>query len=172
MISYKEVADYLASIAFGSRIADFGDGKIEIHKLTSEMKDLLDASGSYRAVIFDGSIVFKLNWSGSRGDSNRTEWQNYHDLPEELRPYFAKPLYITPDSSVIVMERLPKVLRDTREYDRCEISPVDVENDLVKLFESYMTDEDPFERYLWDVSSSNVGVRDDGSFALIDYASP
>lgn len=170
---YADTAEWLAST-----FVDKEEAGVEIDwysptdwiKLNEEIADVLvGASGNYRAVIFDTDVVYKLVFGGKYQCSNRTEWDNYHDLPEPLKPMFAKPLYLSEDGSVLVMERIKH--GSAYEHNPHCMDRHDVADIYTKQFAACGISADDANRWLWDVRRSNFGFRENGSVVMFDYAS-
>jgi hypothetical protein len=122
-----------------------------------------DAKGATRWVMFFGDYVLKIEKGDSNfGDkSNRAEWDFYTVLTDDQRKLYAKPVYITENGKVLVMERI------TNRLDAPRTAP-----DYGVLIDE-IRDAFP-ERARWevlaDLHGNNVGWNSRiGRWQVLDY---
>src|SRR6185436_20732867 len=65
-----------------------------------------DAQGCTRACIIEKGYAFKAVHKAKESDQNRSEWDFYTMTTDEIRALLAKPLYISKNGRVLVMEAL------------------------------------------------------------------
>ncbi len=164
MTTYAETAEWLAETAFVTEEDEHGEWTYISPEVFSV---LVSEGGAYRKVILDTEVVYKLTRNGTRDViANRDEWNRYHAVPEEVRHLLAKPLYISDDGSVIVMERFRSTLK---EHNPDNVKSKDFEEMTARKFQAAGVDEDLAYRILWDCHYGNIGHKMDGTLALLDY---
>jgi hypothetical protein len=129
-------------------------------------------AGSYRSVYMSGSVVFKAVTRPSCQDNQR-EWKFYSESSDELKAMCVKPLYISENGRVIVMQRVVSTLLDDSKW-YCDSNDRD---DALETFNTIIGDmvrDEHDEHAAWqalnDNHGDNVGVTETGELLWIDYA--
>lgn len=119
------------------------------------------STGCSRSVQIESGFAFKAVHSAKYFAQNRSEWDFYHMTTDEIRAMLAKPLYISRNGRVIVMEALTPwyghKLRFTMDYDEIR----------AKL---HILTDSAYGFKIGDLHGGNWGVRKDGTVIALDYA--
>lgn len=130
-------------------------------------------SGASRSVSMWDDVVFKAHIRQSCQD-NRREWDFYNGCTDELKTMCAKPLYISKNGRVIVMERVKSTIGSWfPDYQDCLAALREFNNKLVELIDAMNGTDDYLisgASLCSDNHASNVGVTSDGVYKWIDYA--
>lgn len=117
-------------------------------------RNTTDRIGSYRTVIVEGGYAFKAMLRNDRDPMNRAEWDFYASASDEMRAKLAKPLYLSRNGNVIVMEVLKvNVWGETPEMS------TEVAN-MAKELHNVI---------IGDLHGGNFGTRSDGTMVVSDY---
>lgn len=108
-------------------------------------------NGCSRSVELRGGFAFKAVFS-ARNRDNVAEWDFYTMTTDEVRQYLAKPVYISRNGRVIVMEELT-----------VDIAYSHIAKALVKATKK------AHNFALYDLHSGNFGQRADGTVVCLDY---
>jgi len=113
--------------------------------------------GTTRTVLIGEKIVFKAVTNGSSTHCNIFEWELYSIVPDWARPHFCRPLYISRNGRVIVMERLAT-----------GVTGVEIKN-LKNRFREKISDAGEISRLFSDDIPINLGFKN-GQIQFLDYA--
>src|SRR6185436_9865260 len=94
-------------------------------------------------------------------DQNRSEWDFYTMTTDEIRAMLAKPLYISKNGNVLVMERLMPWHSSDASYDEREKQENVLNNATVQAYGFV----------IGDFHGGNWGIHKDKRTLLLDYAS-
>lgn len=123
----------------------------------SERKDIPasnNGSGAYRCCFLRGGYAFKLSHQGEER-ANRAEYDFYAMTTDNIRRLLVKPLYISRNGAVIVMEQVkPHV-----PYPDYLPFVDDLQHELRTTYGFGFSDMGMF----------NIGTREDGSMCVMDY---
>jgi hypothetical protein len=123
------------------------------------------SSGCTRSVLIEGGYVFKAVHRLKDANQNRAEWDFYTMTTDEIRAKLAKPLYISRNGNIIVMEVL------TPWYSRKDPKG-DVYGGLTQFEESLLNLTNSVHGlHIGDLHGGNWGIRADGTVLLLDYGS-
>ena len=123
------------------------------------------SSGCTRSVLIEGGYVFKAVHRTKDANQNRAEWDFYTMTTDEIRAKLAKPLYISRNGNIIVMEVL------TPWYSRKDPKG-DVYGGLTQFEESLLNLTNSVHGFhMGDLHGGNWGIRADGTVVLLDYGS-
>jgi len=111
-------------------------------------------SGLYRTVFLEGQFAFKAACRKKFACLNQSEYDFYTMTTDEIRVCLVKPLYISKNGRVIVMEL---------------VNPLGTESTLKvdQRLSNLMNNSYGFN--LSDLHEKNWGVRQDGTVVVIDY---
>jgi hypothetical protein len=128
--------------------------------------------GCTRQVSMWENVVFKAHSNIVYCD-NKLEWKFYNSSPSELREMCAKPLYISKNGRVLVMERIPSTLKNDElwysDYLDKEDALDNFNHKLVHLINKVYGKGVGLDS-TDDNHSDNVGVTKTGELKWIDYA--
>ena len=120
--------------------------------------------GSYRSVFLIGDYAFKFVQQQRNVYMNRAEMDLYALAPDEIKEWLAKPLFITANSRVIVMERLkPLRLVANASYSASADTLDKLARQMFPLHDKYGT-----TGAFSDMHYGNFGARGDRA-VLLDY---
>ncbi len=133
-------------------------------------------SGCYRSVSMWDTVVFKAHiLKTTTYECNRREWEFYHEATAELQAMCVKPVYISKNGRVLVMERVEDTIRrwySNRGLDHYD-ALVEFNDDLRRLIDEMNGTED-YEKsgkgMCRDNHAGNIGVTSDGELKWLDYA--
>ncbi len=135
------------------------DGKNEIFTMNSEKH------GATRTCIISGNYAFKAVQVAKNAVENRSEWDFYAMTTDEIRAKLAKPLYISQNGRVIVMEVCTGWYERT-PAQRTTTGYLEPNEEAVKLLV-----QNTHGFTLQDLHGNNWGVTSDGRAVVLDYGS-
>lgn len=116
--------------------------------------------GASRTVIVEGGYAFKAVQNERYAGNNRVEWDFYHMTTDAIRAKLAKPLYISRNGNVIVMEALTPWRERNLDFERLGRYEREIDN---------LTRAEHGIDSIGDLHGGNWGIRDDGSVVVLDY---
>lgn len=116
-------------------------------------------SGCTRTVRIEGQYAFKAVFNAKNANQNRAEWDFYTMTTDQVRAKLAKPLYISRNGNIIVMEALTPWY-DRSDDDSC-LSRHETEIEAITRETHGFT--------MGDIHGENWGVRASGVVVLLDY---
>ena len=137
--------------------------------LSEEVQNACQDGGGFRSVWLFDDWAIKFDRRG-RGD-NQDEWNIYHSMPEEVQVLMAKPLAISGDGTVLIMERMEETLsRRADDQDTATRWADSFELILRKaLFQHAGLSEEQIDVITHDNHNSNIAFDKAGNLRWIDY---
>ena len=116
------------------------------------------------------SVVFKLQSHGKKTCSpNYSEWRSYRKVLPHQKAVLAKPILISKNYRVLVMEEakhMKVIFKEIRPFLKRarKVLPASLAWD-------FQSDYEPYNGINTELVPHNVGVREDGKYKIFDYAS-
>lgn len=119
-----------------------------------------ETAGAYREVFLHDQYAFKAVGRDCDIDTNRAEFDFYTMTTDEIRAKLAKPVYISRNGRVIVMERVTPWRKAQPELSAYKTAS-EIEAFVNKIHGCN----------IGDLHDGNFGIRDNGEIVVIDYGS-
>ncbi len=171
MTSLKQFVSELATKVYD----EFGTFNSRLPAIADVPKLGKGASRSVYQFEFEGkTIAVKVAINNLRRIENRREWKLYYMLPANVQALMAKPLAISTCGRVIAFEFIPTTLArsdNLLEGMHYQDMREEFNQNLQTQLQTFFVDDPKQIRWVMcDNHANNIGLKENGDMAWIDYA--
>lgn len=136
---------------------------LSLQYVEDRYQKITGSSGCSRSVTIEGEYAFKAVHNAKNANQNRAEWDFYLMTTDEVRAKLAKPVYISRNGNVIVMEVLTP-WTDRTDRDGTKYGGLSRHETMI---ETLTNEAHGFA--MADLHGGNWGIRPDNTVVLLDY---